>query len=375
MGCWLSTLATELFSPIVNASGLRSEFPVLAEIAYLNAGTDGPLPRRAVQAARAELDRELAEGRAMAHFERRGELGKALRSAYARALRADPADVALTTSTTEGMGQVVMGMDLRPGDEILTSDEEHPGLQGALGAARDILGASIREVPFARVAEEVGPATRLVACSHVSWATGALAPAALADVEVPVLLDGAQGLGAIDVDVTALGCDAYAGAGQKWCCGPDGSGALWVAPELSSRLAVSRRGYGNLQEANAGLAAVVHEDARRFDAPSLSAEALACSLAAAEVLEEFGWPALWERARALAARLAEMLAERGREPLPRGESTLVSFPSPDAEAERAELADQGVLIRNIPGRGCLRASVGAWNDESDLDRLLGALRP
>jgi selenocysteine lyase/cysteine desulfurase len=272
------------------------------------------------------------------------------------------------------MGHVVMGMDLRPGDEILTSDEEHPGLQGALAAARDIMGASVREVPFARVAEEVGPATRLIACSHVSWATGAFAPAGLAEVEVPVLLDGAQGLGAVDVDVTALGCDAYAGAGQKWCCGPDGSGALWVGPELRGQLAVSRRGYGNLQDANAGLAAVVHDDARCFDAPSLSAEALACSLAASEVLEDFGWPALWERGRTLAARLAELLAERGREPLARGPSTLVSFPSPDPEAERAELAEQGVLIRNIPGRDCLRASVGAWNDEDDLERLLEALR-
>ena len=76
MGCWRSPLATELFSPIVKPSGLRSEFPVLAELAYLNAGTDGPLPARAAEAARAELDRELAEGRAMAHFERRGELSE-----------------------------------------------------------------------------------------------------------------------------------------------------------------------------------------------------------------------------------------------------------------------------------------------------------
>ncbi len=90
MGCWRSPLATELFSPIVDPSGLRSEFPVLAELAYLNAGTDGPLPRRAVEAARAELDRELADGRAMAHFERRGELGKALRGAYARASARGP---------------------------------------------------------------------------------------------------------------------------------------------------------------------------------------------------------------------------------------------------------------------------------------------
>ena len=213
-----------LFSPIVEPSGLRNQFPVLARLAYLNAGTDGPLPARAANAARAELERELEEGRSTAHFERRCELGKALRGAYARALRCEAAELSLTTCTTEGMGQVVMGLDLGPGDEILTSDEEHPGLLGALAAARDIRGVTVREVPLARIAEEVGPATRLVACSHVGWVSGSLAPAELAELDVPVLLDGAQGVGAIDVNVTELGCDAYAGAGQKWLCGPDGSG-------------------------------------------------------------------------------------------------------------------------------------------------------
>ncbi|HXB16347.1 MAG TPA: aminotransferase class V-fold PLP-dependent enzyme [Solirubrobacteraceae bacterium] len=359
----------------MDASGLRTEFPVLASLAYMNAGTDGPLPAAAVAAAQAELDRELAEGRAAAHFERRHELGGRLRSAYAGALRCESSDVALTTSTTEGLGQIVMGLELAPGDEILTSDEEHPGLLGALAAARDIKGVSVREVPLALLADEVGPATRLVACSHVGWVSGSFAPAALADLGVPVLFDGAQGLGAVDVDVTRLGCDAYAAAGQKWMCGPDGSGALWVSSALREQLAVSRRGYGNLVEANAGLGAAVHDDARRFDAPSLSAESLACSLAAAEVLESFGWPELWGRARELAAQLARTLAERGREPAPRGETTLVSFPSDDPEAERAELAQRGVIVRNIPGYPWLRASVGAWNDEDDLERLLGALRP
>src|SRR5262249_44639976 len=99
-----------------------------------------------------------------------------------------------------------------------------------------------------------------------------------------------------------------------------------------------------------------------------------CSLAATQVLEDFGWASVWERAAALAGRLCEMLAERGREPVPRGPSTLVAFPSPDPEAERGELREQGVIVRNIPGRPWLRASVGAWNDESDLERLLGALR-
>ena len=353
--------------------GLRAEFPVLRNVAYLNAGTDGPLPARAVQASAEELEREAANGRTMAHFERRSELNDALRAAYARALGADASDVALTTCTSDGMAQVITGLTLEPGDEILTSDEEHPGLLGALGAARELHGVSIREVPLAQIAEAVVPSTALVACSHVGWVSGSLAPAELADVGPPVLLDGAQGVGAVPVDVRALGCDAYAGAGQKWLCGPDGLGNLYVSAELRARLGVSRRGYANLEDPNAGIDASLHDDARRFDTMSLSAESVACGLAAIELLESVGWDVVHDASSALAARLAEQLAARGREVAPRGRTTLVSFASDDPEVERALLAERGVAVRNIPGRPWLRASVGAWNDENDLERLLGSL--
>ncbi len=362
-----------IFSPIVDPTGFRAEFPVLERLAYLNAGTDGPLPARAVAAARAEMERELAEGRTQAHFERRHELGDRLRAAYARALGCEPGDVALTTCTTEGIAQTIGGLDLAAGDEIITSDEEHPGLLGALGAARELQGVQVREVPLVEVASAVGPRTRLVACSHVGWVSGSVAPAELAGVEVPVLLDGAQGVGAIPVNVNELGCDAYAGAGQKWLCGPDGTGMLYVTPQLGERLAVPRRGYPNLIDPNAGLDARVQEDARRFDALALSAEALACAVAAIEVLESAGWEAVHARARDLASSLAEQLERAGRPPAPRGATTLVSFPSEDPLQERLRLAEAGVMVRNIPSRPWLRASVGAWNDEEDLARLLAAL--
>jgi L-cysteine/cystine lyase len=365
----------KLFSRFVDISGLRAEFPVLGTVAYLNAGTDGPLPAAAVTAARAELERECSEGRAQAHFERRRELRASLREAYAAALGADVADVALTTSTSEGMAQVIGGLRLGPADEIVTSDEEHPGLLGALGAARELRGVSVRQVPLGEVANAVGPRTRLVTCSHVGWASGLLAPAELGQLDVPVMLDGAQGVGAVPVDVHALGCDAYAGAGQKWLCGPDGTGMLYVSPALRERLAVTRRGYENLADPDAGIDAHVHQDARAFNTPALSAETTASALAALRVLESAGWAAVHERARTLAAHLAEMLAEAGRPPAPRAHTTLVSFPSDDPPTERAKLAQAGVFVRNIPLRPWLRASVGAWNDEDDLDRLLGVLSP
>jgi selenocysteine lyase/cysteine desulfurase len=357
----------------VDFSALRAEFPVCSRLAYLNAGTDGPLPARAVEAAAAELQREAEDGRSTAHFERRRELSEELRSEYAAALGCQPADLALTTCTSEGIAQTIDGLALGQGDEIVTSDEEHPGLLGALSGARALRGVSIREVPLARVAEAPGPSTRLIACSHVGWVSGSVAPAELGLLDIPVLLDGAQGVGAIDVDVNALGCDAYAGAGQKWLCGPDGTGMLYVSASMRERLQVSRRGYGNLADANAGLEAGLHDDARRLDSMSMSAEAHACALAASRVLASGGWPAVHRRARELASSLAGLLVEGGREVAPRGETTLVSFWSPDPVAERARLAEHGVIVRNIPDRPWLRASVGAWNDEDDLDRLLGML--
>jgi selenocysteine lyase/cysteine desulfurase len=373
----VAPLPPPLYPRAVDATALRAQFPVLNDLAYLNAGTDGPLPAAAAQAAAQLLDQEAREGRAQRHFERRSELNSSLRRAYASLLGCPAEDVALTTCTSEGLALVLGGLDLRPGDEILTSDEEHPGLLGSLAGAREVRGVTIRAVPWSEVPTSIGPHTRLVACSHVSWMTGRVIPSALAEVDIPVLLDGAQGVGAIPTDVRALGCAAYAGPGQKWLCGPDGTGMLYISPELRERVAVPRRGYPNLEDPGAGLQARLHDDARRLDALSLSAETVACALAACEVLERFsggGWEYIHELARELAAQFAEQLAARGREVVggaPQG--TLVTFWSPDPPAERERLAERGVVLRDIPERPWLRASVGAWNDEGDLARLLDAL--
>jgi L-cysteine/cystine lyase len=129
----------------------------------------------------------------------------------------------------------------------------------------------------------------------------------------------------------------------------------------------------NLAEPARGFESALHPDARTHDSPAISAEASAAAVAAHEVLAEFGWDAVYDRARTLAATLADRLREAGRTVAPRADSTLVSWEDTDPEATRDRLAGAGVLIRNLPGTPYLRASVGAWNDEADLDRLLTAL--
>lgn len=349
----------------------RSQFPVFERLSYLNAGTEGPLPARAADVARRRIDAELAGGRCgKPYFEELMGLAERLRAGYAEVLGCDQALVALTGSTTDGVNTVLSGLDLGPGDEIITSDEEHPGLLAPLGRARVRSGVQVKVVPFADVASAVSASTRLIACSHVSWVSGRVADvASLTATGVPVLLDAAQAVGAIPVDVHALGCDYYAGSGQKWLCGPEGSGCLFVREDRLDELLTPWPGYSSVAAPERALEFEPAEGAKRLDHGFPGGLRSACALASLEVLREAGWDWIHERATSLAAWLADRFGELGLEVAPRGRSTLVSWRAQDAVAEVDRLAERGFVVRSIPGAGVVRVSVGAWSSEHELEEL------
>jgi L-cysteine/cystine lyase len=364
---------------VTDAAEFRAQFPVFERASYLNAGTEGPLPRRAAEVVRERIDAELTGGRAgKAYMESVKALAADLRAGYARVLGCVETDVALTGSTTDGVNTVLSGLDLRAGDVIVTSDEEHPGLLAPLGRLRRLVGIEVTVVPFAEISNAVTSATRLVACSHVSWVSGRVVDsAALAATGVPVLLDAAQGVGAVPVDVDALGCAFYAGSGQKWLCGPEGSGCLYVRADQVDELTVPWPGYGSLADAHQALDSPPAEHAARFDHGFPPGMRSAWALASLRVMEDAGWEWVHHRAAQLAAGLAEALAARGLEVGPRGRSTLVSWKpaAPDIDADVARLAEQGFVVRSIPSHGLIRASVGAWSSEDELAALADAAAP
>jgi L-cysteine/cystine lyase len=350
---------------------LRAAFPVLERLAYLNAGTNGPVPRAAVEAVAEDLKAQAELGRGDRTFFEDRVLRRVddLRRRVASLLGCGPDEVALTDSATTGVNAILSMLDLGPGDEVLTSDEEHPGVLAPLAAGRARRGFDVRTVPFEELPGEIGPSTRLVAVSHVSWITGRVLDAAA--IEAPLLLDGAQGLGGVPVDVRSLGCDFYAASGQKWLCGPNGVGYLYVRRERIGGLVPPWPGYGALASPERPLELELHDDARRFDAGLVAPHHAAWALAALDVLTAAGFDDLHARAGRLAALLASELTERGLAVAPRGESTLVSWESPDPEADAERLREHGVVVRHLPGRPYVRASVGAWSSEDELARLVG----
>jgi selenocysteine lyase/cysteine desulfurase len=347
---------------------LRAQFPVLERLAYLNAGSNGPVPQPALDAVAESLRQQAIEGRGdRAHFEQNVERIEHLRARIAALLGCHVLELALTGSTTDGVNAVLLALDLEQGDDVLTSDEEHPGVLAPLAALRDRRGVQVRMVPFAELAAAVRPETRLVACSHVSWRTGAVVDAAaLAAGDALVLLDGAQGLGAVPSRVAELGCDFYAASGQKWLCGPNGIGYLYARAELAQALPSPWPNYGVLADSSAPFELPLHPDARRFSIGFPAPHHVDWAIAALDVLERPGLDTVHARARELAARLAQRLGGRAA---PRGASTLVSWHDPDPEAAVERLRGEGFVVRHLPRTPYVRASVGAWNSEDEIERL------
>jgi L-cysteine/cystine lyase len=320
------------------------------------------------------MEAETTQGRCgRPYFEELKGLAGRARSGYARLLGCPDSEVALTGSTTDGVNTVLSGLDLRPGDEILTSDEEHPGLLAPLGLAKKRSGVSVRLAPFDQLAAHVSAKTRLIACSHVSWVSGLVADGpALAQTGVPVLFDGAQGLGAVPVDVRALGCQFYAASGQKWLCGPEGSGCLFVSADALDDLLIPWPGYSSVADPARALELEPAEGARRLDHGFPSGLRSTWAAASLAVLEEAGWDWIHERAATLAASLAGRLMDLGLDVRERARSTLVSWQAADSQKQVELLGAEGFVVRNIPAFDLVRVSVGAWSSEDELERLAQA---
>ncbi len=345
----------------------RSQFPVLDRIAYLNAGTFGPLARSTADAVARELARDVEEGRSgLPWFEHAMGLRERVREALGALVGVGPEHVALTTSTTDGCNIVAAGLGLDPGDEVVTTTAEHPGLLLPLHAS----GATV--IPVAPTVEAILGAvtarTRLIAVSQVLWTDGTVLPVASirAEAGLPVLVDGAQSAGAIPVD--ASGVDYLTISGQKWLCGPDSTGGLVVREPDALR--VASPSYFSKVTSEPDGSFVPKPGAARFEGNWWSVGSAAGLLAALATRPEW-W---FERACDAAERCRALLADRFEVITPTARATLVAFrPSGDAAAVVAELLARGVHVRDIPGTGLVRVSCGWWTSDDDLDRLVEAL--
>jgi selenocysteine lyase/cysteine desulfurase len=363
-------------------------FPALAEndYVYLNTGSSGPPSYAVIEAIRTADD--LCSGPAYLEgvglFARQAEIAARAREAAARLIGSTPDNVALTQNTTHGMNLGAASINWREGDEVLSITTEHPGCLAPMHNLEKRFGVRVILIPPPVTAKKMeaamSPRTRLVALSHVDWTSGEVFPlqeiCALARQQgVLTLVDGAQSVGNIPVDMPATGADMYAFTGHKWVLGPEGMGALYVWPGCD--LPSTNVGFISFPDPSAFDAGGGYElraDARRFEASTMSPALAAGFAAAAEAAYEqgeAGFEGIRHRADLLMQRLSEIPRVTLRSPRPAG-SGLVSFEVEGVTAKEVaeHLLEKRFVVRSIPEpNSFVRASTHLFNTEEEIEAL------
>jgi selenocysteine lyase/cysteine desulfurase len=367
----------------------RDLFPATARCAFFNTAAVGLASRRLADSYRELIDEWVAVG---FDFVRGEQAANAARSAVARLIGADTADVALIPSVSSAAGLVAaqfgpteLGESVVIG-ELEYSSNHFPWRQLALK------GYDVRQVPFRNgglqpedVANRVDSQTRLVAFSAVQSATGhrsdvaAISRLARAAGAI-VFVDGSQMVGALPmadllqhVDVMALPDHKFllnAGRGMGYC---------FLSPAVQEWFTPLNAGWraGSVPlKSFFGPTMDLSPTASRFDS-SISWMAAVGNVAALAVFDEFGPDRIYARNRQLTAVLRVALAETGWHPLDlpeQNQSTIVSVPRGDLEAVRvlSALASRGVICSERNGN--LRLTIHFYNHENDIQRLVDALK-
>jgi len=375
----------------LDASALRAHFPALGDTVYMNTGWQGPSPKAVVEAVAQALAREAASPTGPETMQWRLSVLARAREEAAALIGARPEEVSLQENTTAGINAVVWGLRLRPGDEVCTTDLEHPSLAVPLLYLRRRRRVRLRVVhidphddPMRIVEgfrEAIGPRTRLVALSHVAYGTGQLLP--LADIAQTahahgalVLVDAAQSVGQMPVDVRALDCDFLTFPGHKWLLGPAGTGALYVRRELVPTLEptfVAHRAAR--RHALPGRLEPQREDIAKLELTTRSVPLWAGFLAAVGFLRAQGLGQVAEHARELARHAARRLASvpgvavvGQQEP----QTGLLSFRVEGVAAATvtALLWQWGrVVARTVPSLRATRLSLHLFNTHEEVEAM------
>ncbi len=367
-------------------AAIRDEFPIFRHTTYLNSCSQGALSRRVRAAYEDYLDGWDERGAEWPHWVERAE---SARAAFARLLGAEPGELAVTTSVTQGVNAIVSALDLRARPRIVISEHEFPTV-GQIAHAQELRGAEVVHVrpeadgsiPPERFAEAVDERTALVCCTTLSYRTGHVHDVAeIARIAHAAgalcLADSYQAAGAVDLDVRALGVDFATGGTVKYLLASAGLGFLYVRGELLPDLLPTQTGWFadedifRMDISDYSPAA----DARRFDAGTPPVPNIYAGLAGLSIVEEAGLTAIAEHVESLATRLISGLDELGATVVtprdPAGRGPLVCVRSNDVETLVGALAAERIVCSDRDSN--LRIALHLYNVEEDVDRVLDAL--
>jgi L-cysteine/cystine lyase len=377
----------------------REQFPALKNKTYFNYGGQGPMPQTAMDAI----------AKAQAHIQHIGPFGnevntwiveeiKATKVAIASLLSVHPDTIALTEDVTVGCNIAMWGIDWKVGDHMLLTDCEHPGIIAIAQSISRRFSVEVTTCPIMQtlnagnpseiIAQHLRPNTRLVVLSHILWNTGQVLPLdKIAGIcrnnQTLLLVDAAQSVGSMPLNLSEIGVDFYAFTGHKWLCGPGGVGGLYVRPEVRESLMPTFIGWRSVIFDAQARPVDWHPDGRRYEVATSNYPLYAGLRDAIAIHDK--WGTQEERYQEI-CRLSEYMQRRLdsltdvkclRTSPP--ESGLVSFqlnnPQPQASYKLVQfLESQNLLTRTILNPDCVRACVHYFTLESEIDQLVEEIK-
>jgi len=346
---------------------MRAGFLLDSEVAYFNHGAHGACTSEVFeeyQRWQRELENEPTEF--FRHFSERTELA---RGALAELMGARVADLVFAPNATSALNTVIRSLRIRPNEEILTTKHEYGAILRTLGFIR----ANVVLVEPDEVVRNIGIRTRAVVVSHITSPTALVFPveeicAAARKAGVLSIVDGAHVPGHVPLDLGSLGADIYAGNCHKWLCAPKGAGFLWARPEHQDWIEPLVISWGYHEEAGFG-------ERHGWQGTQDPAAYLAVPKAI-EVHASFDAAG----AKELADEAERRLSQLGLRPLRGARSPLmraltVRHADP-AELSRRLYDEHRVELPAYEWENVTlaRVSIGPYNDETDLERLVVGLR-
>jgi len=371
----------------------RQEFFDLSPTIYLNCAYQGPFPRKTVARIQEAVELKCHPDRLEApeYF----DLPERVRTRIANLIGADPSEIALTNSATQGIGIVATGLGLKAGDEVVVSAGNFPSNLFTwlhlrrLGVKVHVLKPANGFVGPEDAAQALSPRTKVLALDWVSYIHGGrLDLAALGELVHRsggiLVVDGTQGVGALEVNVHDLPVDVLSVAAYKWLLGPYGTGFAYLSPAVRDRLDLQVVNWMSV-EGSEDFESLPTDDfslvqgARVFDVPETSNFINLYALEASiEFVESATVRAVTLHCRRLLDRLEGGLDRRGFElsvaAEPDRQSTILGFQTDSRQAtanlyEKIRANRVAVSLR----QGMIRVSPYLYNTEEDIDRLLELL--
>ncbi len=376
----------------------RAQIPAVQNKQYFNYGGQGPMPQPALDALFSAHQQIQSEGPFSSAVN--GWLqteGEKTRQYLAQALGVTATTLTLTEDVTVGCNIPLWGLPWQAGDHILLSDCEHPGIIMAVRELSRRYGLDVSVFPILSqlntvnvvetIAAHLRPTTRLVIVSHILWNTGQILP--LKDINAlchshgaRVLVDAAQSVGMLPLNLADTDTDFYAFTGHKWLCGPAGLGGLYVSEAARAELHPTYIGWRGIQVDATGHPTDWQPDGRRFEIATSDGAHCPSLRAAIDFQNSWGNAQqryfritqlssyLWGRLNGL--RHITCLLKTPPE------SGLVSFqivvngePSPSLHGQLVKhLESKHLYLRTLLSPSCVRACTHYFTLETELDQVV-----